>query len=120
MSEEAAGVRRGLLVACAGAPVWHPVSGKLLVMSREEEHGYIYQSTSIDGGYTWSPAQQLPFWDYPIHCIRLADGRMGIVYGRRKEPFGIRGAISEDEGRSGARRSSFAMICPMPIWATRR
>lgn len=82
------------------AAVAETASGKLLVMSREEVHGYIYQSRSTDGGYTWSPARQLPFWGYPIHCIRLADGRMFIVYGRRQAPFGIRGAISEDEGES--------------------
>ena len=75
-------------------------SGKLLVLSREEEKGYVCQSTSTDGGYMWSPARQLPLWGYPIHCIRLADERMLIVYGRRREPFGIRAAISEDEGEN--------------------
>ncbi len=75
-------------------------SDRLLVMSREEVTGYIYQSESLDGGYTWSPAKQLPYWGYPAHCIRLMDGRILIVYGRRKLPYGIRATVSEDEGRS--------------------
>lgn len=74
--------------------------GKLLLMSREEVTGYIYQSESTDGGTTWSPVKPLPFWGYPAHCIRLLDGRILIVYGRRKAPFGIRAAVSEDEGQS--------------------
>ncbi|MBI4769933.1 MAG: exo-alpha-sialidase, partial [Chloroflexi bacterium] len=28
------------------------------------------------------------------------DGRILIIYGRRKEPFGIRAAVSENEGQS--------------------
>jgi hypothetical protein len=75
-------------------------SGKLLLMSREENTGYVYQSVSSDGGLSWSGARQLPCWGFPIHCIRMADGRMLIIYGRRKEPFGIRAAVSEDEGES--------------------
>ncbi len=75
-------------------------SGKLLLMSREDVTGYVYQSESVDGGFTWSPPRRLGFWGYPTHCIRLMDGRMLIVYGRRKEPFGIRAAVSEDEGQS--------------------
>jgi hypothetical protein len=75
-------------------------SGKLLLMSREETTGYIYQSESLDGGNTWLPARQLPLWGYPTHAIRLMDGRLLIIYGRRKAPFGIRAAVSEDEGQS--------------------
>lgn len=75
-------------------------SGKLLLMSREAVTGYVHQSESPDGGHTWRPVRQLPFWGYPTHCIRLHDGRMLIVYGRRKEPFGIRAAVSADEGQS--------------------
>lgn len=75
-------------------------SGKLLVMSREEVTGHIHQSESTDGGFTWSPARPLPLWGYPTHCIRLLDGRLLIIYGRRRAPLGIRAAISKDEGRS--------------------
>ena len=75
-------------------------SGKLLLMSREEVTGYIHQSESTDGGFTWSTPVRLPFWGYPTHCIRLMDDRVLIVYGRRKRPFGIRAAVSEDDGQT--------------------
>jgi len=75
-------------------------SGKLLVMSREETTGFIYQNESLDGGHTWLPAKQLSFWGYPTHGIRLLDDRILIIYGRRKPPYGIRAAVSKDEGRN--------------------
>jgi len=73
---------------------------KLLLMSREEVTGYVHQSESPDGGAKWLPPKQLPFWGYPTHCIRLMDRRLLIVYGRRKPLYGIRAALSEDEGQS--------------------
>lgn len=73
---------------------------RLLLFAREELTGYIYQCESSDGGRTWSRPEPLPFWGYPTHSTCLADGRIVIVYGRRKEPFGIRAAVSEDGGRS--------------------
>lgn len=75
-------------------------SGKLLLISREEVTGYLYQSESPDNGFTWQPVKQLPLWGYPTHPICLSDDRILIVYGRRKVPYGIRGAVSEDEGQN--------------------
>lgn len=73
-------------------------SGKLLLASREDVHGFIYLSESTDNGNTWQNTRKLSLWGCPIHCLSLADGRVFIVYGRRKAPFGIRAAISKDEG----------------------
>ncbi|MGH9245335.1 MAG: sialidase family protein [Acidimicrobiales bacterium] len=73
---------------------------RLLLMSREEVNGCVYQSQSADGGLTWSTPKRMPFSGYPVHCIRLLDGRLVMVWGRRQEPFGIRAAISEDDGAS--------------------
>lgn len=74
----------------------------LLLLSREEVSGCVHQSESTDGGLTWSAATQLPFSGYPVHCIRLLDGRLVMVYGRRREPFGICATVSEDDGASWA------------------
>ena len=74
--------------------------GTLLLMSREETTGYIHQSASTDNGESWSEARRLPLWGFPIHCLSLSDARILIVYGRRKAPFGIRAALSEDEGNT--------------------
>ncbi len=73
---------------------------RLLVFSREETTGYVHQSASDDRGFSWSPAVPLGLWGFPVHAIRLRDGRTLIVYGRRRRPFGIRGSISADGGRT--------------------
>jgi sialidase-1 len=75
-------------------------SGTLLVFSREETTGRVHVSRSSDGGHRWGPPRQLRFWGYPTHAVRLDDGRMLVVFGRRREPFGVRGAVSEDEGET--------------------
>jgi sialidase-1 len=74
--------------------------GSVLVFSREENRGYIHVSRSGDGGRSWSQQEPLPYWGYPAHAVSLADGRVVVVYGRRRAPFGIRAAISEDAGAS--------------------
>lgn len=75
-------------------------NGRLLLFAREEITGHIHQSESGDRGRTWSPPRRLLLWGCPTHAIGLADGRLLIVYGCRRDPFGIRAAVSEDEGRS--------------------
>lgn len=75
-------------------------SGKIICMSRDERSGFIYQSDSYDGGGTWTPATRLALWGYPTHIVALQDGRLISIFGRRKPPYGIRAAISEDEGKS--------------------
>ncbi len=75
-------------------------NGKLLVFSREEVTKFVFMSESRDSGLTWSEPTQLPLWGYPTHAIRLDDGRIFVVYGRRKPPFGIRAAVSPDEGET--------------------
>jgi len=74
-------------------------SGKLLLFSREEKEGFIHLSQSTDGGSLWS-TRVLDLWGYPVHAIRLQDGRILIVYGHRKAPYGIRAAVSGDEGET--------------------
>ena len=58
------------------------------------------QTVSKDGGKTWSPMTKTTMLGLPPHLIRLADGKLVNVYGRRlKEPgFGEFAAISDDNG----------------------
>ncbi|HYM69533.1 MAG TPA: sialidase family protein [bacterium] len=71
---------------------------RLVVVMREEVTGFLHQSTSADGGATWSPPHATPMWGSPPHVLDLGDGRLLCVYGHRRPPYGIRGCISPDGG----------------------
>jgi hypothetical protein len=69
--------------------------------------GWIDQFVSDDDGRTWQPAGR-PIADTgpagnPPALVRLADGRLVVVYGYRSAPFGIRARASGDDGRSWGR-----------------
>ncbi len=57
------------------------------------------QIVSTDGGKTWSEKQKVAD-GFPSHLLRLGDGRLLMTYAWRQEPFGIRGKISGDHGRT--------------------
>lgn len=73
----------------------------------------ICQSVSEDGGHTWSPPRPLvspassacwppPHGDTKIYRspwpMVLADGRLVVLFARRRAPFGIGGLLSDDGG----------------------
>ena len=60
------------------------------------------QTVSKDGGRTWSPMAKTGMVGLPPHLIRLADGKLVNVYGRRIRSvgFGEFAAISDDGGKS--------------------
>lgn len=65
--------------------------------------GFIYVADSPDGGSTWGPARptSLPNPDSGIDCVRLADGRILMVYNhstRERSPLNV--ALSSDGGET--------------------
>ena len=82
---------------------------KIIVVLRKncdvEKRG-MYQTESIDGGYTWSQPKEipdknaLPIKGYPPHLLKLQDGRILLSYGYRLEPFGERALMSHDKGET--------------------
>ena len=60
------------------------------------------QTVSTDGGRTWTPMTKTPMRGLPPHLIRLADGRLVCVYGRRfRGPcYGEFAMISDDGGKT--------------------
>jgi len=76
--------------------------GRLLVVFRTEfedrDARYLHQSNSEDGGHTWSDLKPMPVWGCPPHLIRLSSGPILCVYGHRRDPYGIRGVLSYDDG----------------------
>ena len=77
--------------------------GRLLGMLRMHQYprqdppgGYLYITSSDDGGATWRRPRKTELWGYPADLINLADGRVLCTYGRRREPMGVRICVSED------------------------
>ena len=73
---------------------------KAVATIRVDLDGYVRQAYSRDGGRNWSWPRKLPVWGYPQQLCPLADGRLLLSYGYRKEPFGIRACTSCDGGRT--------------------
>lgn len=61
---------------------------------------YIYKSYSKDGGVSWSDPEPIPIWGFPFHAILLKSGNILGAYAHRRTPFGIRGCLSRDGGRT--------------------
>ena len=51
---------------------------------------------SDDDGASWSRPERTGLWGYPPDVMQLQDGRVLAVYGYRREPWGVRGCLSED------------------------
>lgn len=72
--------------------------GKIIAMSRAP---HLRQFESIDGGYTWSLPIKNNISGYPPHLIRLKNGWIVVVYGRRNSlPNGQFACISRDGGET--------------------
>ena len=80
-------------------------NGKLLATVRYQspsvEVAWTLLVESDDGGRTWSAPRRINDYGAPSNLVLLPDGRVVVVYGyRRPGSFGIRGRVSEDEGKS--------------------
>lgn len=76
-------------------------SGRLLCHMRNcQQTGHLWQVSSDDGGETWTKPTMTPMWGYPAHLVELPDRRVLSVYGYRREPYGIRACLSEDDGET--------------------
>ncbi len=61
---------------------------------------FLWQAESDDGGKTWNKPYKTVIWGCPPHLIKLKDGRILVVYGHRREPYGERACFSFDGGRT--------------------
>ncbi|MCL2304736.1 MAG: glycoside hydrolase [Planctomycetaceae bacterium] len=78
-------------------------SGKVIVQIRNHNpanEGETLQTESSDGGKTWSTPREIGVWGLPSHLLKLRDGRILMVYGHRRPPFGNQARISENEGQT--------------------
>ena len=78
--------------------------GRIVALTRchHKEDGFTgsVQSESADGGKTWTTAKPMGLDGYPPHLIRLADGKLLAVYGRRRGHLGEFACLSDDQGRT--------------------
>jgi hypothetical protein len=51
---------------------------------------------SDDDGFSWSAPKFTNVWGYPAEFATLPDGRVLMIYGYRRPPYGVRGIVSED------------------------
>jgi hypothetical protein len=75
-------------------------TGRIIMLLRENNSHYLYQTISDDDGWTWSVPAQTAIWGYPAHLLQLTDGSVGCVYGYRAQPYGIRLVVSYDSCNS--------------------
>ena len=78
--------------------------GRIVALTRCHHKGGGFtgsvQSESSDGGKTWTVAKPMGLDGYPPHLIRLADGKLLAVYGRRWGNLGEFACLSDDQGRT--------------------
>lgn len=76
--------------------------GTLIVHIRNHnaKERHLLQTESRDGGKTWNVPHEIGVAGFPSHLLKLKGGRLLMTYGWRKEPFGIRCRVSNDNGKS--------------------
>jgi len=58
--------------------------------------GYLFFAESDDGGASWSPFRKTGLWGYPADLVTMHNGAILAIYGHRRDPIGIRIAVSPD------------------------
>lgn len=77
--------------------------GTIVVQIRNHNQangGETLQTESADGGKTWSEIHSIGVWGHPSHLLRLADDRLLMTYGYRREGMGNRARVSSDNGKT--------------------
>ncbi|MEH3105802.1 MAG: sialidase family protein [Sphingomonas fennica] len=79
-------------------------SGRILCVLRcqRDPRGVMWTEVhaSDDGARTWAFLSRVNDYGAPGSLVRMADGRLVMVYGYRLAPYGIRASVSTDEGRT--------------------
>jgi len=88
-------VAPGRIVALFRYHYHDPATGRFL-----NERSFLRQAESRDGGRSWTSTRPTSILGYPPHLIRLEDGRLVCVYGRRCPPYGEYARVSRDGGRT--------------------
>ena len=87
--------------------------GRLCCILRNSPH-HLHVCHSEDGGLSWDTPRETSMDGHPGHLLPLSDGRLLCTYGRRKEPFGIRAALSEDGGHTWLLENEIVVRADLP------
>ncbi len=66
----------------------------------ENNIGESLQTVSWDKGKTWSTPVSIGVWGLPSFLMKLADGRLLMTYGYRRQPLGVQARVSDDNGET--------------------
>ncbi|MDA4123522.1 MAG: glycoside hydrolase [Thaumarchaeota archaeon] len=71
----------------------------IAVLRSDEPEEATYLCASADSGRTWDEPRRITgALEHPADLAKLGDGRLLLVYGHRRFPYGVRGLISDDDG----------------------
>ncbi len=73
--------------------------GGLIAAMRSSEEGLLAVSRSTDAGHSWDrPRHVTEAKEHPADLTLLSNGWILMVFGVRREPFGVQAMVSKDEG----------------------
>lgn len=77
------------------------ILGVIRAQGKDVDFGFtMYQTSSTDGGKTWSQMIPLHICGSPPHLLKHSSGAVILVFGRRSEPFGERAIVTYDGGKT--------------------
>lgn len=86
------------------------VGGDLVVFMRTVDNdAHMAWTRSTDGGKRFGPWQDVGFYGYPPQSEVLRDGRVLLMYGSRREPFGVKAKILNPECTDIAEAEEFVI-----------
>jgi sialidase-1 len=88
-------------------------SGDLLAAMRTSKPQDVWLTRSTDGGKTWSEPKNLtPAMAHPADLVQLPDGRVVLVTGDRRKPFGVLAVVGTPD------KLDFSTALPLVTSAT--
>ena len=87
-----------MMQGCSEIAFVEVAENEILAMARADG---LFALRSLDNGKTWSKPERVTEKGlHPASIIKLADGKLFLTYGSRNRPYGVKVAISKDNGKT--------------------